>query len=62
MLVLVDLFDLELEQLDVKTTFLHGHLDENIYMEQPEGFVQNQKGILVWKLKNSLFGLKQSPR
>jgi hypothetical protein len=35
MLALVALLDLELEQLDVKTTFLHGDLDEDIYMEQP---------------------------
>ena len=37
----VALLDLELERLDVKMTFLHGDLDEDIYMEQPEGFVQN---------------------
>jgi len=60
-LALVALLDLELEQLDVKTTFLHGDLDEEIYMEQPEGFVQHQKGRLVCKLKKSLYGLKQSP-
>ena len=41
MLALVVLPDLELEQLDVKKTFLHGELDEDIYME-PEGFVRNQ--------------------
>ena len=46
-LALVALLDLELERLDVKTTFLRGDLDEDIYMEQPEGFVQNQKVILV---------------
>ena len=62
MLALVALLDLELERLDVKTTFLRGDLDEDIYMEQPEGFVQNQKGRLVCKLKKSLYGLKQSPR
>ena len=42
-LALVALLDLDLEKLDVKTTFLHGDLDEEIYMEQPEGFVHHQK-------------------
>ena len=57
-LALVALLDLELEKLDVKTTFLHGDLDEEIYMEQPEVFVQHQKGILVCKVKKSLYVLK----
>ena len=61
-LALVALLDLELEELDVKTTFLHGNLDEDIYMEQLESFVQHQKGRLVCKIKKSLYGLKQSPR
>ena len=55
--------DLEVEQLDVKTTFLNGVLDEEIYMEQPPGFqVENSKKELVCLLKRSLYGLKQSPR
>ena len=58
MLALVALLDLELEQLDVKSAFLHGYLDEDICMEQPKGFNQNKKGRLVCKLKNSLYGLK----
>ena len=39
LLALVASYDLELEQLDVKTTFLHGDLDEEIFIKQPEGFV-----------------------
>jgi hypothetical protein len=48
--------------MDVKNTFLHGDLEEEIYMKQPEGFVVNGKKALVCKLKKSLYGLKQSPR
>jgi hypothetical protein len=55
-------FDFEVEQMDVKTTFLHGDLEEEIYMKQPEGFVVKGKKELVCKLKKSLYGLKQSPR
>uniref|UniRef100_A0A2N9FGL6 CCHC-type domain-containing protein n=1 Tax=Fagus sylvatica TaxID=28930 RepID=A0A2N9FGL6_FAGSY len=54
--------DLELEQLDVKTAFLHGNLEEEIFMEQPEGFKQPSTENLVCRLKKSLYGLKQSPR
>ncbi|KAK4382648.1 Retrovirus-related Pol polyprotein from transposon TNT 1-94 [Sesamum angolense] len=48
--------------MDVKTTFLHGDLEEQIYMEQPDGFTQPGHEHLVCKLKKSLYGLKQSPR
>ena len=54
--------DLEIHQMDVKTAFLNGELEEDIYMEQPEGFVEQGKEHLVCKLKSSLYGLKQSPR
>ena len=50
--------NLELEQLDVKTAFLHGDLDEEIVMEQPEGFKVKGKENMVYKLKKSLYGLK----
>jgi hypothetical protein len=55
-------FYLEVEQMDVKTTFLHGDLEEEIYMKQSEGFVVKGKKVLVCKLKKSLYVLKQSPR
>ena len=46
----------------MKTTFLHGDLEEEIYMKQPKGFAVKGKKELVCKLKKSLYGLKQSPR
>ena len=54
--------DLKIEQLDVKTTFLHGDLEEEIYMEQPEGFEVAGKEHLICRLNKSLYGLKQAPR
>ena len=54
--------DLKLDQLDVETTFLHGELDELIYMQPPEGFGEGIKDGQVCLLKKSLYGLKQSPR
>ncbi|KAL1556436.1 Retrovirus-related Pol polyprotein from transposon TNT 1-94 [Salvia divinorum] len=62
LLAMVAHHDLELEQLDVKTAFLHGMLEKDIYMTQPEGFVVPGKEDYVCKLKKSLYGLKQSPR
>jgi len=62
LLALVALYDLELEQLDVKTVFLHGNLEEEIYIQQTEGFVVPIKEDHVCHMKKSLYGLKQSPR
>jgi hypothetical protein len=48
--------------MDVKTTFLHGDLEEEIYMKQLEGFAVKGKKELVCKMNKSLYGLKKTPR
>jgi hypothetical protein len=42
--------------MDVKTSFLNGDLDENIYMAQPKGFVMKGKEHMGWRLKKSIYG------
>ena len=48
--------------MDVKTAFLNGDLDEEIYIEQPEGFIVNGQEQKICKLVKSLYGLKQAPK
>jgi hypothetical protein len=54
--------DLLIHQMDVKTTFLNGELDEEIYMKHPDGFVAPGQENKVCRLKKSLYGLKQAPK
>jgi Reverse transcriptase (RNA-dependent DNA polymerase) len=61
-MALVAHYDLELHQMDVKTAFLNGDLDEDVYMDQHEGFSVEGKEQLVCKLKKSIYGLKQASR
>ena len=51
----------EIHQMDVKTTFLNGVIEEEVYIEQPGGFETHEKRN-VCRLKKSLYGLKQAPR
>jgi hypothetical protein len=55
-------YDLEIEQMDVKTAFLYGDIDTEVYVEQPQGFEVVGQTTKVCKLKKALYGLKQSPR
>ena len=48
--------------MDIKTAFLHGELEETVYMKQPPGFARAGSRDHVCKLKRSIYGLKQSPR
>ena len=61
-LAIVANLNLELYQMDVKTTFLNRELDEEIYVDQPVGFVAKGQERKVCKLKQFIYGLKQSSR
>ena len=52
----------ELHQMDVKSAYLHGELEEDIYMQQPVGYVMAGREQLVCKLRKALYGLKQAGR
>ncbi|RVX02552.1 Retrovirus-related Pol polyprotein from transposon TNT 1-94 [Vitis vinifera] len=59
---LTSIHNLFVHQMDVKTAFLNGDLNEEVYMEQPEGFVLLENENKVCKLVKSLYGLKQAPK
>ena len=52
----------KVHQLDVKSAFRHGELDELVYVDQPQGYVKKGGEKKVYKLKKALYGLKQAPR
>ena len=62
LVALAAIHGLEVHQMDVKTAFLNGDLEEEIYMKQPEGFVMPGNEDKVCKLVKSLYGLKQAPK
>ena len=62
MLAIAAYYDYEIWQMDVKTAFLNGHLKEELYMMQPEGFVDPKNANKVWKLQRSIYGLVQASR
>ena len=62
LLAVANIYDWEIHQMDVKTAFLQGDLEEEIYMRQPDGYIDNDKPNQVCKLKKSIYGLKQAAR
>jgi hypothetical protein len=60
LLALTAKYQLEIQQINIKTAFLYGDLDKKIYIKLPEGYDNNN--ILVCKLVKSIYGLKQAPR
>ncbi|GJR40639.1 zinc finger, CCHC-type containing protein [Tanacetum coccineum] len=62
LLALAAINNLVIHQMDVKTSFLNGDLDEEVYMRQPEGFIMSGNEHKVCKLVKSVYGLKQAPK
>ena len=62
LIAIAAIHDLKIHQMDVKTSFLNGDLEEEIYMDQLEGLVEAGQESKVCKLTISLYGLKQAPK
>jgi len=61
LLVYARVMNFKLFQMDVKSVFLNGYIDEEVYVSQPPGFEDHKYPNHVYKLKKSLYGLKQAP-
>jgi len=59
-MAIINQYNFELEQMDMKTVFLHGDFEETIYMEQPKSFVEDKSKVGL--LKKYLYELKQSSK
>ena len=62
LIAIAAVYKLEIHQMDVKTAFLNGDLEEEIYLEQPKGFIVPGQEHKVCRLIKSLYGLKQAPK
>lgn len=62
LLALAATLNMHIHQMDFVTAFLNGELKEEVYIDPPEGFTEESHPEKVWKLKKTLYGLKQSPR
>ena len=62
LIALADAYDFKIYKMDVKTTFFNEELKQEIYMEQPEGFVVHVIEEKVYRLEYSLYGLKKAPK
>ena len=62
LLAVANQHNMEVDQLDVKTAYLNGRIDSEVYMSQPDGFVDPQRPDAVCRIQRSLYGLKQSGR
>ena len=62
LIAIAAVYKLEIHQMDVKTAFLNGNLEEEIYLEQPQGFIVPGQEQKVCRLIKSLYGLKQAPK